>query len=592
MRRGRGGRWLAIIAAGLGVVATGCTGGSSHPSAGPAGGGQPTQIPAGEHTASKVVELGGGARVIFADEPAPNSRLLVQTAAAPILGMGQSSLATPVKLTMIGGSLGRGATLEFPLPHGSSDGAAVGIATYSEQLHRWTPVKTEIDRSRGVLRTFTNHFSWWQPWTWDWYAIGARINQNVGQVLGKRAGEPACHRGQPAPGWVAQLVGVTQNAGLVVRSCAEGEGNVLAVELVNNRPYGQILTYGSGVKWGWHEAGSSDLDKAANQAMDSLVGGGALYLPPKGRASVGVLPVSSNKVADFYIGPTAASLFVDMLKVVAGTVMTKVGKRLGAPLLAACGSAAVTNVPLTKVGSAEAVWAVILGSISCGKQAFLRLAKEGVITVASRDELLATLEAMKSASRVGLIIKAYDVEWKLLDLVVDGSIADAPANLGNGFAVRAKAEPTSPPRQAPSPGPGSPLPHPRAPTPQPPASAQPPPPPTERAVTVFNQVTNGMGMREDTPAYLSKVTQNYCRTNGCMVPDTFVGTGVRLTAVCQTTGARTTNGNDHDPADDANPQRFESTRWYGIRWPDGRFGYISEVWIDAADRGGLGLRAC
>jgi hypothetical protein len=38
---------------------------------------------------------------------------------------------------------------------------------------------------------------------------------------------------------------------------------------------------------------------------------------------------------------------------------------------------------------------------------------------------------------------------------------------------------------------------------------------------------------------------------------------------CSTTGARTTNGNDHDAVDDANPELHGSTRWYGIR-PPGR----------------------
>ena len=44
--------------------------------------------------------------------------------------------------------------------------------------------------------------------------------------------------------------------------------------------------------------------------------------------------------------------------------------------------------------------------------------------------------------------------------------------------------------------------------------------------------------------------------------------------------------------DDGNPGLFESTRWYGIQLPDGRFGYISEVWIRDADRGGLDLPHC
>jgi hypothetical protein len=128
-------------------------------------------------------------------------------------------------------------------------------------------------------------------------------------------------------------------------------------------------------------------------------------------------------------------------------------------------------------------------------------------------------------------------------------------------------------------------------TPIPPPATQPAPPAT-RAIRVYDKVTNGMSMSEDTPAYLSTVTQNYCRRDGCMLAGTEVGTGAVLTATCQTFGARTTNGNDGSAVDDANPELFSSTRWYGVRWSDGRFGYISEVWINAADRGGLGLPGC
>ena len=126
--------------------------------------------------------------------------------------------------------------------------------------------------------------------------------------------------------------------------------------------------------------------------------------------------------------------------------------------------------------------------------------------------------------------------------------------------------------------------------PQPPQDS----PPKERVISVFNQVTNGpTQMREDDqPAYLSTVTENMCRTRGCQLGGTEVGTGARLMAVCQTSGAHTTNGNNHDPADDNNPQRYESTLWYKVRWSDGRVGFISEVWIAAGDRGGRGLPAC
>ncbi|MGH3794338.1 MAG: hypothetical protein ACRDSP_05565 [Pseudonocardiaceae bacterium] len=115
-----------------------------------------------------------------------------------------------------------------------------------------------------------------------------------------------------------------------------------------------------------------------------------------------------------------------------------------------------------------------------------------------------------------------------------------------------------------------------------------------RQITVYNKVTNGpTSMRDDpNPAYLSTVTHNYCRTHGCMLPGTAVTTGTTLTTQCQIQGDRTTNGEDKNSIDDTNPGLDTSTLWYGITWPDGRFGYISEVWINPAERGGLGLPAC
>lgn len=115
-----------------------------------------------------------------------------------------------------------------------------------------------------------------------------------------------------------------------------------------------------------------------------------------------------------------------------------------------------------------------------------------------------------------------------------------------------------------------------------------------RVLVVDNRVTNGMGMREDsTPARLTTKPWTFCTSRGCNIYGTERGSGGTYdAAICQTTGERTTNGNDHDASDDANPERFESTRYYGVSLANGTFGYVSEVWIRAADRGGLGLPAC
>jgi hypothetical protein len=150
---------------------------------------------------------------------------------------------------------------------------------------------------------------------------------------------------------------------------------------------------------------------------------------------------------------------------------------------------------------------------------------------------------------------------------------------------------------APTSWPGRPGPVPVDPVPLPVTTPTPTPTtpaPVRKILTVDNRTTNGMSMRQDgVPLRLTTQPRTFCTTNGCNINGTERMSGDTYdAAVCQTTGDRFTNGNDSDPADDANPERFESTRYYGVRLTDGTFGYVSEVWIRAADRGGLGLPAC
>lgn len=113
-------------------------------------------------------------------------------------------------------------------------------------------------------------------------------------------------------------------------------------------------------------------------------------------------------------------------------------------------------------------------------------------------------------------------------------------------------------------------------------------------IDIDNRVTNGVGMREDTtPARLTTQPWTHCTSRACNIYGTERSSGqVYEAAVCQTFGERTTNGHDTNPSDDANLERFESTRYYGVRLGDGTFGYVSEVWIRADYRGGLGLPGC
>ncbi|SDG16145.1 helix-turn-helix domain-containing protein [Pseudonocardia oroxyli] len=119
------------------------------------------------------------------------------------------------------------------------------------------------------------------------------------------------------------------------------------------------------------------------------------------------------------------------------------------------------------------------------------------------------------------------------------------------------------------------------------------PPAVAAVVTIQNKVALGAtDLVEDSgPAYLSSRPEPFCGRNGCKLDGTDVTSGILLPAVCTVTGAEMWNYNLDSPAAD-NPNRARSSLWYRLTWPDWRAGYLSEVYLDPASRGGLGLPAC
>lgn len=446
-----------------------------------------TPTPSQTVAATRVVSVAGGLRVIFSDAPPVGSTLTVTSAAPPPSPPGWLSLAKPVHLTLNGGSVASGATLEFEVPNAQlQSNAPIGIATYDEKLGRWTPVTATLDSTGHIVETFTRHFSWWEPWTWDWASIAASINQDVGQLVGKRASPATCSGGSPS--WVSMLAGISNDPAISIRDCAQSQGSVLDVEIVNNRPYGQVLTYGAGVKWGWHDRGQSLTDMGLNALMDSLMRPNELYLPPLSHASVGIWELPNAGSANFHIGPTAATLLGDVLATAGGPVLRAAGSHLGIPLIAACGTALAAARPLSNLGSPSAVLNAIVNVVPCAQKALLQMVSSGLLDSTSAEQLAATLGALKSAGLVGDLVVAYGIEWDLLDLWVDHWISGS-MTLGGGFSVLAQNNMSTGGGEPPSTTPPSTSPPPPTNPPPTPTSAPPTPtpaPPTLPIYTVMN----------------------------------------------------------------------------------------------------------
>lgn len=126
--------------------------------------------------------------------------------------------------------------------------------------------------------------------------------------------------------------------------------------------------------------------------------------------------------------------------------------------------------------------------------------------------------------------------------------------------------------------------------------AEPVLPQTVEAIEVQNKVALGADrlVEDRTPAYLSTEALSYCASpsRSCKVPGTEMVSGAAVVASCWTTGQMMWNVDLADPDQARNPDRAQSDLWYRASFPDGRTGYLSEVYVVRGDRGGRGLPRC
>ena len=118
---------------------------------------------------------------------------------------------------------------------------------------------------------------------------------------------------------------------------------------------------------------------------------------------------------------------------------------------------------------------------------------------------------------------------------------------------------------------------------------------SSRTIVVQNKVAFGpTDLEEDrSPSYLAARPIERCaNVPGCKLSGTDMGSGDTVEAVCQLQGALLTNADVRSSGVEANPNVAASALWYGVRWPDGRRGYLSEVYVAPMYRGGLQLPPC
>ncbi len=126
-------------------------------------------------------------------------------------------------------------------------------------------------------------------------------------------------------------------------------------------------------------------------------------------------------------------------------------------------------------------------------------------------------------------------------------------------------------------------------------SAMPAPTNTLIGLVVSNKVAVGQDalIEDSTPVYLSRTPVPYCAARKCKVPGTEMWSGAFMNVTCVISGAWMTNYNLDAPESKINPHRYASSLWYkGSISGSDKTGFLSEVYIAAEYRGGLGLPVC
>ena len=292
-----------------------------------------------------VVRVGGASLMIPPGSLDRNTDIALAVGGQPPVGVPSLfQAAGPAVHGDLGGAhLTRGATLSLPLTAAVTSG--VGAGYLDEQAGTWLPRQAAIDSRARVLMLHVPHLSWYQPWTWDPRALKSNLEQYFGKLVGYgvalRTDPPHC---AAAPAGVTAAVTGGRAGDPSLDGCVEdaGGGNV-RLRLINNRPYGMVVTAPVGSRLETVSRGG--LLAALYQQKDSLAHVGGDYLPAGGEADY-LLSASGPIVAA--VGSWSWKTYT--LDAAVGMLLTMAGE--GAPPAGAAAAAKV-DASATKVSAAK-----------------------------------------------------------------------------------------------------------------------------------------------------------------------------------------------------------------------------------------------
>jgi hypothetical protein len=352
------------------------------------------------------VNLGDGAVLSIPHGSAPVGATIIVTSSAPPQhwSPAQAPLRSPVHLSLSTGELTGPAILEFPMgptlsaPEYVTAQDRFGVSTWDALSRSWSDMPVATNPVSRTIIVHIYHFSWWEPWTWDWVNLGAELSQDILQTLGKRSAAPSCRGGIPA--YIA-YVNTESAASDPLRSCAETRNGVLEVQMSSNRSYSMVMRYGAPVSWGWHDPSGSPAQEVISVLIDKHLPRNSLYIPPLAAASVGV-PNTKFGFAVFEAAPTSATVFADVAQLVFGNLPGPAVGTLLTKALAKCGQLLGFSQINLSLGAAESLVMSIGGCLGAVVQEAASLGGLDALSVTDLERVAGTCAVLARLVDVGI----------------------------------------------------------------------------------------------------------------------------------------------------------------------------------------------
>jgi Domain of unknown function (DUF4407) len=402
------------------------------------------------------INLSGGEKLTIPVGAITGNALVTATYTTAHSWAGNSPASDEVTFASAGTIVGK-PVLSLPVAASQVTAAqdgALAVAYWSPSTSSWTSYPATYDPRTGTMRAVLTHFSTWRFWTRDWGSDLAMIGQAAGALEGRRAtGAPDCATSAAMPGWFRTSTGITESPGQPVLGCVMGSpgSNDLDIELVNNRPYGLMLSYGGAtVTQAQHDSPVTLTDGLRDAIGDFAARtAGGLYLPPLSRASIEIVNTGQARNLTFTIAPTQATIVADALDISLGPLIRKGASAAAAKwghdvFAAAAGSCTqfMTSFPVTSIPDQSTVMSILTSAApQCLKDILTAAAGGETAVQAGIGDSAATLlsTAADGLEKIISIGKWADIEDKLgkvLDFAIDRAAIAAP-ELGYGFSVLA-----------------------------------------------------------------------------------------------------------------------------------------------------------